>query len=1216
MSGKNGRYCPALGVLLCALHFDALAVDFVVGWELEVGGGSDCVALVDIDGDSDLDAYVCYQDGPDRLWLNDGFGTFSLSPQVLDASLGAAAEFGLFNGDSYPDLFLVRNNNDNRVWFNDVNGMLTDTMQSFGVSLNKSSVALGFLNADSNLDAFVPTNTTTAGNKVYFGNASGVFADSLQDLGDSPSTSVALADVGEDMNGDIDAIVGNNGANKVWYNDGTGVFSDSGEDLGVDDEDTFGLAVGLLNGDAVLDVFVANGSNEGLPNRVMFGDGDGTFTDSLQSLGNEYSFSVALHDFDNQNGPDAFVGNNTGIMDRLWVNDGTGAFSDSGETLGVGGAIDVKAGLINNDAHLDVFVANILQPDQVWLGDGAGNFSDSGQLLGSSAGWSVALADFDGDTDLDAAVGNFGGIVRIFVNDGAGNFTDSGQWLVNDSGNNNADLAIADFDGMNGPDIFVANSPRSAGGDRANRIWLNDGSGVFTDSGQLLGMANSASVAVGNVDGDGDLDVLVGNAPYFALTGDNVLYLNNAGTMTDSGQSFGTGTSTAIALVDVDGDTDLDAVIGNFGAGNRVYLNGEGGDPLGTFSDTLQDLGANDTQALAFGLLNNDLHIDMVEGNDGSNKIWFGDGAGNFADSGQSLGTPIFNTREVHLFDADEDGDLDIWVTNGTSAGQGSKVWLNDGSGMFSDSGLSLGDSNHQRSAMGLLDGDDLPDVFVVSSDGDHRVWINDSELEQIITPDPLAQDALVSDPVSIDVNYAPSDANESLSGIGLRMHWDSSELTFVNLTSVYVTDLVSTDASCQADGADFDGDPMTDCYVGAAWNDVGDDWPGTGNTPTQLYTANFTSNVPIGQTAHINFSASALAPGYALDATSASVTNPAPEFDSIPPADTELPFGEVPVLTTSLAMVVQALNVGTANLTLSCAISGPDAAEFDYGACPTPVAPDDNSFITVFCEPTSAGLKNASLDVTTNDADEPLVSFPLTCTGTGGDPEFDSDPSANTTLPFGDVPVLSKSAAMMVEVDNLGTDDLTLSCALSGSDAGEYDVTACSTPVAPAGSTQISVVCEPTSVGLKNASLDVTTNDSDEPLVSYPLTCTGTGSPEFDATPVPSTNLNYGDVQISTVSDPQVIEVENLGNLNLLLNCNIVGPAADQFMLSECPSPVEPAVTVELSITCEPTSTGLKQGQLNVQTNDSDESEVSWMLNCTGVDEVELMIENGFEDP
>ena len=100
-------------------------------------------------------------------------------------------------------------------------------------------------------------------------------------------------------------------------------------------------------------------------------------------------------------------------------------------------------------------------------------------------------------------------------------------------------------------------------------MWLNNGTGTFTDSGQALGSSLTRSIVLGDVDGDGDRDVVAGNDS----SQPNRVWLNDGtGTFTDSGQALGSSSTWSVALADVDGDGDGDIVAGNAGP-NRVWLN-------------------------------------------------------------------------------------------------------------------------------------------------------------------------------------------------------------------------------------------------------------------------------------------------------------------------------------------------------------------------------------------------------------------------------------------------------------------------------------------------------------------------------------------------------------------------------------------------------------------------------------------------------------------
>jgi len=354
----------------------------------------------------------------------------------------------------------------------------------------------------------------------------------------------------------------------------------------------------------------------------------------------------------------------TSANDFTWVPTGGYAyFEDSSQSLGTSDSFGVTLGDVDGDGDLDAFVANYDSlPNKVWLNNGSGNFTDSGQSLGSSGSCSVALGDVDGDGDLDAFIANYSSPNKVWLNNGSGDFTDSGQSLTMGM-TLSLGVALGDVDEDGDLDAFVTNFSS-----QPNRVWLNNGSGNFTDSGQSLGSSDSFGVALGDVDGDGDLDAFVANDTGQA----NKVWLNDgSGTFTDSGQSLESLCSYGVVLGDVDDDGDLDAFVANY-----------------------------------FGQ---------------ANKVWLNDGIGNFTDSGQSLGS--LDSRGVALGDLDRDGDLDAFIANDTN--QANKVWLNDGSGIFTNNGQSLGSLESYGVALGDVDGDGDFDAFVANDHATNKMWLN-----------------------------------------------------------------------------------------------------------------------------------------------------------------------------------------------------------------------------------------------------------------------------------------------------------------------------------------------------------------------------------------------------------------------------------------------------------------------------------------------------------
>ncbi|MBC6481353.1 MAG: DUF11 domain-containing protein [Hormoscilla sp. GM7CHS1pb] len=155
--------------------------------------------------------------------------------------------------------------------------------------------------------------------------------------------------------------------------------------------------------------------------------------------------------------------------------------------------------------------------------------------------------------------------------------------------------------------------------------------------------------------------------------------------------------------------------------------------------------------------------------------------------------------------------------------------------------------------------------------------------MEQIVRPvqaTPLISPAGAT--VSFDVEYTTDPANSGTTGLGLRLHWDSTQLTFDSLENFFRVDFVR-EGTPSDDTDDLDGDPDTDRFVLVAWADFGGGiWPDDPSTlPVTLYTANFRTSPDFADATTLNFTASSTAAGFELDPTPVIIQ----EGEVLPPA-------------------------------------------------------------------------------------------------------------------------------------------------------------------------------------------------------------------------------------------------------------------------------------------------------------------------------------------
>ncbi|PKO07473.1 MAG: hypothetical protein CVU41_01910 [Chloroflexi bacterium HGW-Chloroflexi-3] len=177
------------------------------------------------------------------------------------------------------------------------------------------------------------------------------------------------------------------------------------------------------------------------------------------------------------------------------------------------------------------------------------------------------MGDIDGDSDIDAVGKIWGQGLVTLINQGTGELLPS--WKLEDQQTTIGDIALAGFDQDGDLDALICNGFRETGSYPCRLLW-NDGNGQFTESGLNLPSTMGAHIAVGDLDLDGDLDVVVTNMGRL-----NQIWLYEDARFIDSGLRLGIESemSGRPTLGDLDGDGDLDLIIGRFRGGAEIWFN-------------------------------------------------------------------------------------------------------------------------------------------------------------------------------------------------------------------------------------------------------------------------------------------------------------------------------------------------------------------------------------------------------------------------------------------------------------------------------------------------------------------------------------------------------------------------------------------------------------------------------------------------------------------
>ena len=640
--------------------------------------------------------------------LNNGHGVFTLGGKTADGPAMTGLAVGDLDGDGHQDCVASTTLSTNLVlsWLGDGTGALVPAGSA--TAFDSSGVALADFNLDGRLDAAVSHSKSGPSAWVLLGNGDGSFA---------PATGYGTLgfqddlDVGDwDLDGDPDLLVGGDGSVGVrlllW--DGTGLVpGPSSSTLG-------GTSVALadVDGDGDPDVLnsymsastkalihrrndagslgspstytvplagpiaVERAPPDGYPDvaigaatsLTVFGNSAGALVKQPGVLVAQSVGDLAIADFNGDDRADVLAAS-------LSANTATVFFRTLAGTLAVSPHAALPAGTkycttigladFNGDGRLDLVTgdrdAAVVSIALGTTGSGFGPWSTQPTQYSPKH---LALADADVDGDLDVLLlcrsGTFGlpdGLV-VHSGDGAGTL---GSAVPTNLSRDPIDFAPGDLDGDGVPDAAVL---ADFGTDSSSlQGWLGTGASTFTPGGEVETGVDGASVALGDLDGDGDLDAAVTLAAASGSSVDALLILAGDGL-----GGFGApmavpevpDLSGEVQVGDLDADGRPDLVVAGRGGGSVFLLRNDG---AGGFQTPLPGgMDGADAQGLLVADVDDDGALDVLHNTffEGGVMVVRGDGHGGFHAATLHPGSRGPGTDSIAVGDIDHDGLTDI----------------------------------------------------------------------------------------------------------------------------------------------------------------------------------------------------------------------------------------------------------------------------------------------------------------------------------------------------------------------------------------------------------------------------------------------------------------------------------------------------------------------------------------------------------------------------
>ncbi len=525
--------------------------------------------LMDMDSDGDLD--LAYNNFSRTKWVANlnGLGTsWGAEQEIINRLTGNAAMADL-DGDGLKDLVICANiPYSSPVWFKRTANGFAPYVRLFpnDTAAVKNYLCVGDPDEDGDIDV-----VGSSPNQLLFyrNNGAGIFSRTLLEGKLEDIVGMDFGDV--DLDGDDDLIAANRTPGKVvWYpNAGNGQFS-SPRCVSAEFRNVGDLALSDLDMDGDLDVVGANENfDQFYPaiKQLCWYENQGTLFPRQHIVAFDWGdfAKVQPADMDGDQDPDLLTMSRNPFRICWFENDGTGKFDSVHTIISATGSYFYPPGILPNDldldGDLDLIVTYTYGSKLAWFKnlDGLGNFGPQQTLVTSSEIYNAAVLDLNGDAAPDIVFGTGGfnnDFLQILYADSVGHY--SNHQSIFGVMSHPLNLQTADFDGDSKADLAVNGS---------GALWVllshtGFSKKILVNNFDYQGF----HVAAADVDLDGDLDMLASHGTYIDTRPDSIVWYENldglgnfnpAAVVVDG---LPLNASTEFAAGDLDGDGDPDVV--------------------------------------------------------------------------------------------------------------------------------------------------------------------------------------------------------------------------------------------------------------------------------------------------------------------------------------------------------------------------------------------------------------------------------------------------------------------------------------------------------------------------------------------------------------------------------------------------------------------------------------------------------------------------------